>query len=127
MRQPLESPRPGTVQIPVDMCESGSWSGFQRMFFLASPMEVRGRRGPKQGHVQPSKLRPADWVVTGLRPSARASQASGVMGLPLLGASASVQLFPWVVCVGGLSSEEPGLDSWISPTGLGAMLLLPHS
>lgn len=68
------------VFLPMCVCESGSWSGFQRMFFLAGPCGGRGRRGPRQGHVQLSRQRPADWVVTGPGRSASASQALGEGG-----------------------------------------------
>lgn len=118
----LEVPSPRTVRIPADVCESGSWSGFQRMFFLAGLCGGGGRRGPRQGHVQLSRQRPADWVVTVLGHSASDSQALGEGergyhsgGLMWAGTTLSWFSGGWVVCVGVLHQEESGLGSGIGP------------
>lgn len=103
-RQLWRSPVVGWVRIPADVCESGSWSGFQRMFFLAGLCGGGGRRGPRQGHVQLSRQRPADWVVTVLGHSASASQALGEgEGLSLRGVDVGrddpVLVIWWVGCM----------------------------
>lgn len=91
------------------------------MFFLAGLCGGGGRRGPRQGHVQLNRQRPADWVVTVLGHSASASQALGEgEGLSLRGADvgrgATLSWFSggWVVCVGVLH-QESGLGSGIGP------------
>lgn len=46
----LGGPQPqDSVYSCVYVCESGSWSGFRRMFFLAGPCGGGGGRGPGRG------------------------------------------------------------------------------
>ena len=62
------------------------------MFFLAGPGGGWGRWGPRQGHVQLSRQRPAHRLVTELGHSASASQAVEV-GEGLLLTEAGATLF----------------------------------
>lgn len=44
-----QAPSPWSLRVPASVCESGSWSGFRRMFFLAGPFGAGGGRGPSRG------------------------------------------------------------------------------
>lgn len=119
----MEVPSPRTLYSRECVHESGSWSGFCRMFFPGRPLRGWGRQGPRQGHAGRGRRLAGDRV----RAICQCLPVRGICGerttlFPSRGSFVGVMCHPQTVRIPEVTGGGGGNGSRMGPGGGGVKL-----